>query len=119
MDSGDPHFVVIYIPLCFYFIQSGSHPAFLAPFHLHSTMLLLYRIIFLHAFQSSHIYIPLCFYFICTPFTNATACAKFTFHYASTLSGTQFDPNTLYSIFTFHYASTLSSSGDNLTAFIF
>ena len=75
----------IYIPLCFYFIKFKLSTSFDCIFHLHSTMLLLYRIrsiypgysyIFTFHYASTLspqvlickdqllIYIPLCFYFI-------------------------------------------------------
>ena len=78
--------VKIYIPLCFYFIQSGNaHPricntylhstmlllypnnlatSFAFLHHLHSTMLLLYPVQGYGKEQELCIYIPLCFYFI-------------------------------------------------------
>ena len=78
--------VIIYIPLCFYFIASFSISVALPISDLHSTMLLLY------------------------PTVGVSCCSLslFTFHYASTLSC----PDVLYRKpcfrFTFHYASTLS-----------
>ena len=100
-------------------------------YNLHSTMLLLYRIWFQGETLKSIIYIPLCFYFIEWTHLHHIPEQRFTFHYASTLSGgIAFDEGDrvhlhstmllLYRIhhwreqkvfwFTFHYASTLSES---------
>ena len=76
----------IYIPLCFYFIS----------------------IVDRCSFASFFIYIPLCFYFIANPDIELLSTYKFTFHYASTLSGCSCFDSRIGS-FTFHYASTLSS----------
>ena len=98
----------IYIPLCFYFIK--EHPECVSDeysftFHYASTLS-----------KDPHdviipelIYIPLCFYFIKDTFwflflTNRI----FTFHYASTLSQKLTRIRQNLSWFTFHYASTLS-----------
>ena len=76
----------IYIPLCFYFIQTAFGMNYIRNFHLHSIMLLLYRtatlreddigLLFTFHYASTlsqpdivcdghfYIYIPLCFYFI-------------------------------------------------------
>ena len=67
--------VIIYIPLCFYFIISAST----------STP------------RSSYIYIPLCFYFILKGGFASLGDIVFTFHYASTLSVSA-GSNTLWSI---------------------
>ena len=77
----------IYIPLCFYFINSQESPADQAHPYLHSIMLLLY----LSAIQ------------------RKLGCAvEFTFHYASTLSAQGAHSPRAVTVFTFHYASTLS-----------
>ena len=55
---------MIYIPLCFYFIQEDSY----SQKHLNG------------------IYIPLCFYFIACTIRIVLSLTLFTFHYASTLS---------------------------------
>ena len=56
----------IYIPLCFYFIPLMLSTKYSASANLHSTMLLLYRILKHLVVQAITIYIPLCFYFITT-----------------------------------------------------
>ena len=100
----------IYIPLCFYFIEEP---------------------VFRYREASKEIYIPLCFYFIDIRSIEESWDDEFTFHYASTLSGTETILSRLFSYlhsimlllyrrgnrstnqtkkFTFHYASTLSTS---------
>ena len=76
----------IYIPLCFYFISFGREITALTEVNLHSTMLLLYRAWDIYLTAGSLIYIPLCFYFIKRYRRKRSLDAKFTFHYASTLS---------------------------------
>ena len=79
--------IFIYIPLCFYFIE--YHPADLL-FHLsdlHSTMLLLYQSLL---------------------YSSLFSFTSFTFHYASTLSYCPSCQGGRNQQFTFHYASTLS-----------
>ena len=101
--------ILIYIPLCFYFIwvtgyDINDYDKFTFHYastlslserynivddpHLHSTMLLLYRIWRTDwPGQWSAIYIPLCFYFIDRfGLVNVVIEIEFTFHYASTLS---------------------------------
>ena len=57
-------------------------------YHLHSTMLLLYRSLSRRCPRLLlRIYIPLCFYFISSGSEESDLIKKFTFHYASTLSG--------------------------------
>ena len=76
----------IYIPLCFYFIQTRST-----------------------ALQwLISIYIPLCFYFITKASRRRSGGKWFTFHYASTLSRIPCTLSQFRCLFTFHYASTLS-----------
>ena len=58
--------VLIYIPLCFYFIQHTGQPS-LVNADLHSTMLLLYLHRVCMTVDDHIIYIPLCFYFILRP----------------------------------------------------
>ena len=119
---------MIYIPLCFYFIETAEHRQ-RPETNLHSTMLLLYQK--RNTMQGSRkpIYIPLCFYFIrnhiiyakhqiylhstmlllyhIIPFVKIPNFA-FTFHYASTLSRGSLWYQVHVKGFTFHYASTLS-----------
>ena len=90
--------LIIYIPLCFYFIMDDlsepiraneftfhyastlstfSFSHFLPLSHLHSTMLLLYLQVpslFIRAYQ---IYIPLCFYFIDDTILFAERCISY------------------------------------------
>ena len=84
---------LIYIPLCFYFITNIVE-VILQDAHLHSTMLLLYRLWDIFWERKS----------------------LFTFHYASTLSSVNEIIQLVSSLFTFHYASTLSllSAGYNV-----
>ena len=63
-DTDRPRRIQIYIPLCFYFIDKAD----------------------MGLYQESGIYIPLCFYFIRDWDWSTAFTAKFTFHYASTLS---------------------------------
>ena len=99
---------LIYIPLCFYFIQSNESWQPVRTSNLHSTMLLLYRrsgnrpvlgntdlhstMLLLYPLrgheprQPAVIYIPLCFYFITCLQPMREIYGSFTFHYASTLS---------------------------------
>ena len=78
--------ILIYIPLCFYFICFRLAVLLTFFLYLHSTMLLLYpdRDIDLGIHH------------------------RFTFHYASTLSRARASGGTPVDTFTFHYASTLS-----------
>ena len=78
---------IIYIPLCFYFIHQRQMCRVATCVHLHSTMLLLYR---------------------SRRQNRPRMISRFTFHYASTLSGSVIDFATAFVQFTFHYASTLS-----------
>ena len=105
--------------------------AFVMQTNLHSTMLLLYRAKTRCCHLIRRIYIPLCFYFIYNERGFSIGTWTFTFHYASTLSGssqwgqkifTQYLHSTMLLLyrnkqlkhrkkgeeFTFHYASTLS-----------
>ena len=59
--------LIIYIPLCFYFIYERSS----------------------ECYDSSLIYIPLCFYFIQMDDVKRIVHHQSTFHYASTLSGNE------------------------------
>ena len=78
---------VIYIPLCFYFIDHGG----------------------VQCDRLHNIYIPLCFYFIAKMRNwEQEISMQFTFHYASTLSNTVGSGADEMYTFTFHYASTLS-----------
>ena len=128
--------ILIYIPLCFYFIEvSVLHNV--AYINLHSTMLLLYRGCAADEFRRIRlIYIPLCFYFI--------ACLRSSHILYSHLHSTMlllylgnriryqrlrqiYIPLCFYfiplravqhcrwSTFTFHYASTLSDLANRLT----
>ena len=76
--------------------------------NLHSTMLLLYLVNAIEKGWLFNIYIPLCFYFIGNPRQLISISALFTFHYASTLSNSEYDIPHRIAKFTFHYASTLS-----------
>ena len=69
--------------------NSGHSPQVETPFsyHIHSTMLLLYRRDQLRGDGRAQIYIPLCFYFIAPVPAACSRSSGFTFHYASTLSG--------------------------------
>ena len=78
-------YFLIYIPLCFYFIEMVLDHNITNPY-LHSTMLLLYRCSIPFCSSASAIYIPLCFYFICRLSVSKSTSISFTFHYASTLS---------------------------------
>ena len=84
----NPAFSFIYIPLCFYFIQNliimetSSEPIYI-PLCFYFIGCLSFSLVKLY-----HIYIPLCFYFISYRAFASSACASFTFHYASTLSST-------------------------------
>ena len=126
---GKNGYLSIYIPLCFYFIES-SGPCDIHRTYLHSTMLLLYRRTASCTVFRFLIYIPLCFYFIISQTRLITCISLFTFHYASTLSDSGKSLTTriyhlhstmlllyreaqrllivLIFAFTFHYASTLS-----------
>ena len=128
--------IVIYIPLCFYFIGWSRRWKPLNLLNLHSTMLLLYpdrhqtqkagqRDIYIPlcfyfilpkspwSSEAVSIYIPLCFYFIVTVVADNRESSGFTFHYASTLSGWRDKHCAVYPWFTFHYASTLSQKQSN------
>ena len=83
----------IYIPLCFYFIETQLISVGYKLIDLHSTMLLLYQI--------------WAVYSVCW--------CKFTFHYASTLSGIGSVRYPFHDLFTFHYASTLSTKWEHTT----
>ena len=104
--------------------------------NLHSTMLLLYLFAVSPKSTRIKIYIPLCFYFIGGATGTDNNNEKFTFHYASTLSGVSRlcinTPQHLHStmlllylislcrslnlvVFTFHYASTLSKQQQSQT----
>ena len=76
--------------------------------HLHSIMLLLYRVFDKRAAIRWNIYIPLCFYFIGARDAATGLEQLFTFHYASTLSKLKIIRIKPFNQFTFHYASTLS-----------
>ena len=65
------------------FTSNSGRPAT----HLHSIMLLLYRVGYKLHITYVQIYIPLCFYFIVWGTSYTLLTCKFTFHYASTLSG--------------------------------
>ena len=54
----------LYIPLCFYYIAVAAQKDYAASLPLHSTMLLLYRIISNEIITAKRLYIPLCFYYI-------------------------------------------------------
>ena len=71
-------------------------------------MLLLYLVNAIEKGWLFNIYIPLCFYFIGNPRQLISISALFTFHYASTLSNSEYDIPHRIAKFTFHYASTLS-----------
>ena len=119
----------IYIPLCFYFISSRtttSNSTSTFTFHYASTLskdnfyispkkLIYIPLCFyfiakapLVSLPPDIIYIPLCFYFILDELIRIIARLGFTFHYASTLSGTAGAGADADPAFTFHYASTLS-----------
>ena len=78
--------LVIYIPLCFYFIRIGVTVRDSPDSDLHSTMLLLYPGQPADPPVQETIYIPLCFYFIVISLKDCIFLRRFTFHYASTLS---------------------------------
>ena len=101
------HISIIYIPLCFYFIEKGQCSIIVNSeftFHYASTLsgwIMCsipsgYRFTFHYASTlscslpvsriCSPIYIPLCFYFILPAQMGAHSFSSFTFHYASTLS---------------------------------
>ena len=88
-DVATERRILIYIPLCFYFILSAPAQ---------------WKLCFL-------IYIPLCFYFIVIDHRDLHRVLLFTFHYASTLSFPVYEQNRQHTVFTFHYASTLSNPG--------
>ena len=100
--------VLIYIPLCFYFISLALHIAHVAYPYLHSTMLLLIKTGRCRTGKRIFIYIPLCFYFIRPPAQWHKSSLS---HLHSTMlllyrkRGCGADP---VPEFTFHYASTLS-----------
>ena len=105
----------IYIPLCFYFIWYGN--IHIVPLlNLHSTMLLLYR------FPPLSICISIIFTFhyastLSSISSSSRLCiAWFTFHYASTLSSERLSEFSSSFSFTFHYASTLSFAQRSLCA---
>ena len=78
---------IIYIPLCFYFIFS---PDFVSPVYFCIYIPLCFYFIELQANFAENddlIYIPLCFYFIHREHLLCSSYSLFTFHYASTLSG--------------------------------
>ena len=95
----------IYIPLCFYFI--ADHPSMPeSALHLHSTMLLLYRIWPSYkTVAHSHLHSTMLLLYP-GRLLYAGIRKQFTFHYASTLSEFALFS---FSSFTFHYASTLST----------
>ena len=122
--------LLIYIPLCFYFI-GGLHRHcglfFQFTFHYASTLsvsargacittctiyipLCFYFIVggMKNNPVDNPIYIPLCFYFIADCLADLDKYCTFTFHYASTLSRRRVSRGDCR-IFTFHYASTLSA----------
>ena len=78
--------VLIYIPLCFYFIRSAQP---FSLFHLQFTF-----------HYASTLSVP--------SSMMPVSKSKFTFHYASTLSGGSAGRHCRDDVFTFHYASTLS-----------
>ena len=100
---------LLYIPLCFYYIESSAALWPMQLHSLHSTMLLLYPdaysdtpqggITFTFHYASTisdnfpnfmkyivYLYIPLCFYYIGIYSKRPWAFTHFTFHYASTIS---------------------------------
>ena len=111
-------------------LSGQIYPVAIVIADLHSTMLLLYRVIVTSKSYENPIYIPLCFYFIqhrgvlklhsrliyiplCFYFilyvgNNTIMGHGFTFHYASTLSLDADGHPIKERRFTFHYASTLS-----------
>ena len=120
----------IYIPLCFYFIDTKSYFGNMIVLHLHSTMLLLYLRSGCDGMAKIRIYIPLCFYFIrpqvlqvpspqviyiplCFYFIKVVRPIQpvdnviyipLCFYFIEDVTSNAFT----YVIFTFHYASTLS-----------
>ena len=83
-------YIFIYIPLCFYFIRCVLKPENNWRIYLHSIMLLLYRkdsIVDLMCENNLHSIMLLLYPSRCT---IASLVSIFTFHYASTLSKTQF-----------------------------
>ena len=117
----------IYIPLCFYlyaafnkisifpneftfhYASTYTEPICFAPSsspHLHSTMLLLIRILNFFRFPLDYIYIPLCFYlYICScklSISPVTIYIPLCFYLYDVVSVAITGPD----IFTFHYAST-------------
>ena len=132
-QKGKPYWsptLVIYIPLCFYFIRDRAIIEVLRStftFHYASTLssptsntlltsngiyipLCFYFIRDHHEIMTSgfRIYIPLCFYFIFLYRDHQGHGILFTFHYASTLSCHRRCCSHDQQQFTFHYASTLS-----------
>ena len=107
--SHYPNSGTIYIPLCFYFIPSGTgwkSAMVRFTFHYASTLSPAGGNARAGGFS---IYIPLCFYFILSNIKRETRLYSFTFHYASTLSrNLPLRTCSLLPTFTFHYASTLS-----------
>ena len=121
----------IYIPLCFYFILTGWSPsAFRLPFtfhyastlspcskcsvyhllYLHSTMLLLYRVLG-WGLRKQELDLHSTMLLLYLPLSEVLlpCMSTFTFHYASTLSRRKRSCGIELLSFTFHYASTLSS----------
>ena len=129
--SQSRSWLIIYIPLCFYFITCHLlHPVQSFQFtfhyastlshhrpsmndfvhtHLHSTMLLLYPLFFMTAYYTGEIYIPLCFYFIESLRDVAAYPVQIyiplCFYF---IVDNPEDKRRNYNGFTFHYASTLS-----------
>ena len=122
-----PVFFWIYIPLCFYLYQNAVYTTvrlWIFTFHyastytiyisastrmqedLHSTMLLLIRMLIDKCRLPGQIYIPLCFYLYPIKILSIVILALFTFHYASTYTTTFGTPRGYFFVFTFHYAST-------------
>ena len=103
--------ILLYIPLCFYYIQpictpdvptkATLHSTMLLLYHstrsgaeryistLHSTMLLLYPRKMREWIDRVYLYIPLCFYYIYSHNRLCRLLSAFTFHYASTISRSQ------------------------------
>ena len=78
---------LIYIPLCFYFIDVVLAPCAFRANNLHSTMLLLYRLLRLQ-YRAKRIYLhsTMLLLYPIAPVMALYPSMIFTFHYASTLS---------------------------------
>ena len=135
-DQGEASTSIIYIPLCFYFIEEGGlygrpeaqftfhYASTLSPLrpshilrilHLHSTMLLLYPLVDVRfMLDYIHLHSTMLLLYRTTIYSHISLATWFTFHYASTLSRPGSGGKIRKLPFTFHYASTLSEYAPRL-----